>query len=37
MNIEQELAAWDGISAADIASVYTAHHKQGCFSDVIVK
>ncbi|MCP3689410.1 MAG: hypothetical protein GY784_13450 [Gammaproteobacteria bacterium] len=37
MNIEQEIAAWDGKSADFIKQVYQSHHKQPGFTDSIVR
>lgn len=36
MDIEQEIASWDGKSAADIKAIYDAHHSDSSFSDTII-
>lgn len=36
MHIEQEIAAWDGKSAADIKSIYDAHKAETNFADTII-
>ncbi len=36
MAIEQDIAAWDGKSAADIKAVYDTHHSKANFADSIV-
>ena len=37
MSLEQEIAAWDGKSAADIKAVYDACHTQPAFAEMIVE
>lgn len=36
MNIEQEIAEWDGKSAIDIKSIYDAHNEDTNFADTII-
>tara|TARA_R110002073_G_scaffold317798_2_gene491492 strand:+ start:376 stop:879 length:504 start_codon:yes stop_codon:yes gene_type:complete len=36
MHIEQEIASWDGKSAADIKAIYDAHSAEADFSDTII-
>ncbi len=36
MHIEQEIASWDGKSAADIKAIYDAHNEDSNFSDTII-
>jgi len=36
MSIEQEIASWDGKSAADIKAIYDACNLDGNFSDTII-
>ncbi len=37
MSLDQEIAAWDGKSADDIAAVYSRHHGQPAFVDSLVE
>lgn len=37
MQLEQEITAWDGKSAADIKAIYAAHHAEPEFTDKLVE